>query len=466
MRRLSLILALVIALAGLGSVGLPARPAAAQDGLVWQAQFFNNDVLSGAPIFLTQYDSLRINWGEGSPAPVVNADYFSGRFTTNTFFEAGTYRFYILADDGVRMFVDLPTPFVPVIDTFGQPRPGETLTVDVELAGGYHHLQVELKELTHEAYIFVSWTRIAGPPQPTQPPAPPQTPAGQWRAEYYNNSNLIGHPVIVQFEASPNHNWGTNAPLPTISADFFSVRWSSVQNLNGGPYRLRVRADDGVRVYVDGSLRIDEWHGQMDAVYTDTFTLNAGPHTIVIEYYDATSFAYLEYSLEPVGAVQPPQLSGPTATVLAYRLNVRSRPSVTGSEIVAVINRGEIYPIIARSESGTWWQIQLDGTQGWVNGRYIAIDNEQPVPVEGAPTAPQQPGFTLTTRANLNIRSAPNLSATVVGLIPYSDTAEVIGRTADSAWWQVRYEGVAGWVSDFYVELGPNVTPDRIPVTG
>jgi hypothetical protein len=65
MRRLSLILALVIALAGLGSVGLPARPAAAQDGLVWQAQFFNNDVLSGAPIFSTQYDSLRINWGEG-----------------------------------------------------------------------------------------------------------------------------------------------------------------------------------------------------------------------------------------------------------------------------------------------------------------------------------------------------------------------------------------------------------------
>src|SRR5690606_21902769 len=78
-------------------------------------------------------------------ARVVNADYFSGRFTTNTFFEAGTYRFYILADDGVRMFVDLPTPFVPVIDTFGQPHPGETLTVDVELAGGYHHLQVELK---------------------------------------------------------------------------------------------------------------------------------------------------------------------------------------------------------------------------------------------------------------------------------------------------------------------------------
>ena len=56
MRRLSLIMALLIALAGLGIAGLPARPAAAQGGLVWQAQFFNNDVLSGAPVFSTQYD--------------------------------------------------------------------------------------------------------------------------------------------------------------------------------------------------------------------------------------------------------------------------------------------------------------------------------------------------------------------------------------------------------------------------
>jgi len=47
--------------------------------------------------------------------------------------------------------------------------------------------------------------------------------------------------------------------------------------------------DDGVRLYVDGKLVIDEWESNPVTEFTGDIRLRAGNHAIKVEYYE---FAY------------------------------------------------------------------------------------------------------------------------------------------------------------------------------
>ena len=101
-------------------------------------------------------------------------------------------------------------------------------------------------------------------PTPTQlpPPAPPTAtpaPSGAWLGEYYNNSDLLGSPQMVRWDPAVRFNWGPGSPAPGISADYFSVRWTSNQYFDAGSYIFPTRVDDGVRVWVDNTLIINEW---------------------------------------------------------------------------------------------------------------------------------------------------------------------------------------------------------------
>ncbi len=56
-------------------------------------------------------------------------------------------------------------------------------------------------------------------------------------------------------------------------------------------YLLRVISDDGVRVWVDGRLVVDNWdvHGSE----IDTARMSGGAHTLKVEYFEATGWAEL-----------------------------------------------------------------------------------------------------------------------------------------------------------------------------
>ena len=45
-----------------------------------------------------------------------------------------------------------------------------------------------------------------------------------------------------------------------VNVDNFSARWTGQFPFTGGTYTFSSTTDDGVRVYVDGSLLIDGWH--------------------------------------------------------------------------------------------------------------------------------------------------------------------------------------------------------------
>lgn len=86
-------------------------------------------------------------------------------------------------------------------------------------------------------------------------------------------------------------------------------------------------------------------------------------------------------------------------------------------------------------------------------------------------TVPQMPK--LTTKTDLNVRSGPGTQYDLLGLLPTGISVEVLGRSADAQWWQVRFtpanEGV-GWVSadpayseTAFVDNAPIIVPPPTP---
>ena len=75
-------------------------------------------------------------------------------------------------------------------------------------------------------------------------------------------------------------------------------------------------------------------------------------------------------------------------------------------------------------------------------------------------------GYYVTALENVNIRAYPNSGAAIVGLLPYQQAAGIVGRKADSSWWQVRYGVVTGWVVGIYVIPQPGLDLNAVPITG
>lgn len=467
----------MVALLLIAGAAAQPTPASAQ-GVFWNTEIFNNGYLIDPSVVKRTDGAINFDWGAGSPASGVNADNFSIRFGADPYFTAGTYRFYVLADDYVR--VNIGYAFQPQINSIDvDKRVGVVLTADVTLTEGVHHIQIDYQEFTGNAYLFFTWANLAS--NPTGPNfaipsyASSDISTGPWTAQYYANPSLAGTPSIIQTEAPLSKNWGGSSPSPVLPADNFSVRWSSVQTLDAGGYTLSVSADDGFRVYVDNQLVMNEWHGATGLTYTANLSLSAGQHSFVVEYYEGGGNAFINYTLQrvtggsvPPTVVSPPVNTGTTASITAARLNLRASPDVNGA-VLLKLNRGEIYPVVGKNSDGSWIQLNVNGVTGWSSARFLTISGSSSIPVTSTGTAFAQPvdtGYDVRALDTVNVRSAPTRRSDVLAKMLINNTARIVGRTASNAWWQVNFNGVTGWVSSTYAQIQPGADVNRIPVTG
>jgi hypothetical protein len=63
-----------------------------------------------------------------------------------------------------------------------------------------------------------------------------------------------------------------------------------------GTYRFILFADDGVRLWVDDRLLIDQWQDPQVATFQADVTLSQGYHRVRLEYYDAWGAAAVQLS--------------------------------------------------------------------------------------------------------------------------------------------------------------------------
>ena len=105
--------------------------------------------------------------------------------------------------------------------------------------------------------------------------------------QYFSNKTLSGSPVYSRCDRSVWFDWSDWGPGNGVPNDNFSVRWSGEFYVPySGPYPITVTVDDGIRIYVDGVLLINEWHSAGSLTYNASPNLSTGFHTMTVEYYE------------------------------------------------------------------------------------------------------------------------------------------------------------------------------------
>jgi hypothetical protein len=233
--------------------------------------------LSGNPKFSRNSARVDFNWGKKGPGGGVGGTDFSARFTRTRNFDAGTYRFNIIVDDGVRVFVD----GVKIIDEWHDSAPRHYIA-DRQLSAGKHTLQIDYYQNKGGAQVKF-WTDALNVPK-------------AWKGEYFNNTSVSGSPVTTKQYNAVNFNWGNKSPTYGVTADYFSARFTTDAYFDGSKYRFSATVDDGVRIFLDDNLILDDWRlGSVRTVHVDR-VVGIGNHRVRVEYFEYTGDAVCKVS--------------------------------------------------------------------------------------------------------------------------------------------------------------------------
>jgi len=215
----------------------------------------------------------------------VPADQFSIRWTGQvTAKYSEDYTFYTKSDDGVRLWVNDKL----IIDEWHD-RSGTEHSPKIPLAAGQtYNIKLEYYENGGKASVTLSWS---------SPSQNQETIHGNFKGEYYQGLNF-DRLIMMRMDPEINFNWGTGSPVPTAPTDNFSVRWTGqVIAQYSEDYTFYTKSDDGVRLWVDNQLLIDERHVRSSTEDSEIMALVAGQtYNIKLEYYDYYGDASIKLS--------------------------------------------------------------------------------------------------------------------------------------------------------------------------
>ena len=125
------------------------------------------------------------------------------------------------------------------------------------------------------------------------------------KAEFWNNKNLEGKSVATKIDKSVNFSWGfEESPVPgVVNDDKFSARWTGkLKSPGNGQFEVGVKADNGVKLYIDGNLLINSWTDQAPGQFkTDYYEFEEGKlYDIKIEFYENIGTCRVRFGLAPV----------------------------------------------------------------------------------------------------------------------------------------------------------------------
>jgi hypothetical protein len=249
----------------------------------WKAEYFANKELSGEPARILDQDSIDFDWKFGAPLSGLPANNFSVRWSQEVSFDAAIYRFTAAADDGIRLWIDGGL----VIDqwTDGGFR---KFRATVLMKKGKHDIVLEYYERSGVARVELDWAKsddddFVG-----------------WTGTYWSKPDFKADWALVVDEAEIDFDWGQKSPALGIPADNFSVRWARTLKFDPGRYKFSVRADDGIRLFIDGSKVLDEWHDSDGSrVYTVEVDLD-GSHNVKVEYFEHKKHALIQLWWEEI----------------------------------------------------------------------------------------------------------------------------------------------------------------------
>ena len=258
----------------------------------WMSVFYPNTTLSGNGVVVgganssEKVSTIQYNWGKNAPMTGIPTDNFSASFykkiSGSTDYFASTF-----ADDGIRLKLN----GTKLIDRWKSSGGTYDKAIIKNVSKSEQMVQVDYLEKTGKSFAYAD-----------------VQPLGNWIAYYYNNKNTTGAPVTSKVINNSNSNalvqdYGKNAPASKVNKDGFSAKFVTAKKLNAGEYIIRGLSDDGVQIYIDGNLVVDNWKNgsyREKATRVNIEDTNGDNiHWIEVRYYDNTSTAKFSASIEP-----------------------------------------------------------------------------------------------------------------------------------------------------------------------
>ena len=114
---------------------------------------------------------------------------------------------------------------------------------------------------------------------------------------YYNNlQDPAGNPTAVEIDPVINFNWNGASPITGVAGTNFAAEWTGqIQAETTDTYTLSTESDDGVEVYINGVLVINDYTYHGETLDTATLSFVAGQkYNIVIKYFQGGGGAVMQ----------------------------------------------------------------------------------------------------------------------------------------------------------------------------
>ncbi|MFJ7075579.1 fibronectin type III domain-containing protein [Streptomyces sp. NPDC098781] len=143
-----------------------------------------------------------------------------------------------------------------------------------------------------------------------------------FKRTFYANTSFSGTPRRTDCDGVIDQNWGTGAPASGLPTNNFGVRWSVTRDFgSGGPFTLSASGLDGIRVYVDGNLKINLWKNLSTTVSkTVNVDIPKGKHALRIDYVNWTGSARVKVGYTPRTSASVDKIAplSPTGAAVTY----------------------------------------------------------------------------------------------------------------------------------------------------
>lgn len=128
------------------------------------------------------------------------------------------------------------------------------------------------------------------------------------------------------------------------------------------------------------------------------------------------------------------------AWVASTQIKLYQQPDENTTSIKDLIIGTQVN-VIGTDNNGTWLQIQVDGTTGYVKMNELSINEISPFDTRNE--------VVYVTASSLNFRSGPGRICEIIGQIPYRTAVTRLGL--GSEWSMIEYNGTKGYVSNNYL---------------
>jgi YVTN family beta-propeller protein len=136
---------------------------------------------------------------------------------------------------------------------------------------------------------LVAYVAQIGNQETTAPGASAPNTGTGLTGQYFTNISLAGNAALQRVE-KVDFNWSNGSPGPGVGNSKFSVRWSGkVEATATGNFQFQTATNDGVRLWINGVLVINDWATRTTTKNNDSAAIamiSGTRYTITMEYYE------------------------------------------------------------------------------------------------------------------------------------------------------------------------------------